>query len=300
MEGAVGGVPITGPPPFTPPPNTPVGGDPNTAPFMVEPPKTLAEVLLGTEAVEVGGWWGPPPFETAQLTPPLVVSCSFCVLNSSSRSLRAAYRSSEGLPGAGEALVVFGVEEEVVEVLGVSGVRGLLENGRWGPEGAGRPVLAVGPDALFTKILAFSKLAKEACDTGAAWGPEEGVCLAVGEAKGSPGGRVDRVDWPRSERRSNEAEGRGPGSLVVLLLLLGGGGLVMLDRLLPLLLTDPSDWDAGTLGLDTDEVVVVVVCIVAPAAPLLAVSLPGVEAAEEEALVSWLGGMILRATLGSM
>lgn len=123
--------------------------------------------------------------------------------------------------------------------------------------------------------------------------------MAVGEAKGSPGGRADRVDWLRSERRSSEAEGRGPGSLV-LLLLFGGGGLVMLDRLLPLLLTDPRDWDAGTLGRETDEVVVVVVCVAAPAAPLLAVSLPGVEAAEEEALLSWLGGMILRATLGSM
>lgn len=155
---------MTGPPPFTPPPNTPVGGEPNTAPFMVELPKTLVEeVLLGTEVVEVGGWWGPPPLETAQLTPPLVVSFSFCVLNSSSRSLRAAYRSSEGLPGAGEALaVVLGVEEEVVEVLGVSGVRGLLENGRWGPGGVGRLELAVGPEGLLTKILAFSKFANDA------------------------------------------------------------------------------------------------------------------------------------------
>lgn len=45
---------------------------------------------------------------------------------------------------------------------------------------------------------------------------------------------------------------------------------------------------------------VVVFCVAAPAMPLLVESLPGVEAADDEALVSWLGGMILRATLGSM
>lgn len=52
-EGAVGGVPMTGAPPFTPPPNTPVGGEPNTEPLMLEGPNTPPEEpLLGTEEEE--------------------------------------------------------------------------------------------------------------------------------------------------------------------------------------------------------------------------------------------------------
>lgn len=145
--------------------------------------------------------------------------------------------------GGGAAAAALGVEDEADEECGVRGVRGLLENGRWGPWGVGRLEVAVAPVGLLTKMLAFSKLANDAWETGAA-GAVGGSCFPVGEAKGSAGVREARGDWPRSDSKSREAEGRGPGSLLLLmllLLLLFGGGLVMPDRLLPLLLTDPRD-----------------------------------------------------------
>lgn len=154
---------------------------------------------------------------------------------------------------------------------GTIGVRGLLENGSCGPKEV--DLLLVVVPSVFVKMFAFSKLANEGCET------DVGAWELVGEAKGSLELTEETGWFPKSANKSNEVEDFGVEFFDPVLV-----------ALFKLPLTDPDDCEAVTFGRDTDEFTV---------GPTLLVSLFGVEAFDDVALVFW-GGIFFRAILGSI